>query len=243
LVHYFTNRYTRPSKIRVPAKQQQQGGVTMALAFAEQRSNNNKNEKQKQEEVNQGLNEAMVGVVKELVAVLEGRTRAIQEEMRVHAAARINAALAWLVEQTLAMPRRVAPEWRRYYRFRRRRRWWRNREQHMHAHGDGDGGGRTIRSRRKSNSGPSMTFKDPFCRALRLIYLIIYFCFQVSSHEYDIAVIVFPLIKLATSTVQHDDLSREYDKSNDGLATFRISSLWQYMVFHTYALLTKAREP
>jgi hypothetical protein len=53
------------------------------------------------------------------------------------------------------------------------------------------------------------------------------------------------MIKLATSTVQqHDDLTREYDKSNDGLATFTISSLWQYMVCHTsYTLLTKAREP
>jgi hypothetical protein len=34
----------------------------MALAFTEQWSNNNKNEEPKQEEVNQGLNEAMVGV-------------------------------------------------------------------------------------------------------------------------------------------------------------------------------------
>jgi N-acetylglutamate synthase/N-acetylornithine aminotransferase len=83
----------------------------MALAFTEQRSNINKNEEPKQEEVNQGLNEAMVGVAKELVAVLEGRTRAILEETRVQAAARRNAALAWLVEQSLAMPRRVAPEW------------------------------------------------------------------------------------------------------------------------------------
>jgi hypothetical protein len=102
----------------------------MALAYTEQRSNNTDNEEPKQEEVNQGLNEAMVGVAKELVAVLEGRTRAIREEMSVQAAARRNAALAWLVEQSLAMPRRVAPEWRRYHRIRHRRRWWRNREQH-----------------------------------------------------------------------------------------------------------------
>jgi hypothetical protein len=51
------------------------------------------------------------------------------------------------------------------------------------------------------------------------------------------------MIKLATSTVQNDDLSREYEKSNDGLATFRLSSLWQYTVCRTYTLLTKAREP
>jgi hypothetical protein len=44
----------------------------MALAFTEHQSNNNKNEEPKQEEVNQGLNEAMVGVAKELVVVLEG---------------------------------------------------------------------------------------------------------------------------------------------------------------------------
>jgi hypothetical protein len=101
----------------------------MALAFTAQRSNNNNNEELKQEEVNQGLSEAMVGVAKELVAVMEGATMVMREEMRVHAAARRNAALARLVEQSLAMPGRVAPEWRRYYRFRRRRRWWRNREQ------------------------------------------------------------------------------------------------------------------
>jgi hypothetical protein len=138
--------------------------------------------------VKQGLNEAMVGVAKKLVAVMEGRTRAIREEMRAQAAARRNAELAWLVEQSLAMPRQVALEWRRYYRFRRRRRWW------MHAHGDGDR--RTIRSRRKSNSGPLTTYKDPFHHALRLIYFIIYFCFQVSSHKSDIAVIVFPLARV-----------------------------------------------
>jgi hypothetical protein len=83
----------------------------MALAFTEQGSNNKKNEEPKQEEVNQGLNEAMVGVAKGLVAVLEGQTRAIREDMRVQAAARRNAVLAWLVEQSLAMPRRVAPAW------------------------------------------------------------------------------------------------------------------------------------
>jgi hypothetical protein len=168
----------------------------MALAFMEQRSNNNKNEEPNQEEVNQGLNEAMVGVVKELVAVLEGRTRTIREEMRVQAAVRRNAALAWLVEQPFAMPRRVAPERRRYCRFRRRRRWGRNWEQHACPWGWGRDG-RTIRSRRKSNWGPSTTYKDPFCRALWLIYLIIYFCFQVSSHKSDIAVIVFPLARVA----------------------------------------------
>jgi hypothetical protein len=47
--------------IRVPAKQYHQEGVTMALAFTDQRSSNNKNEEPKQEELNQGLNEAMVG--------------------------------------------------------------------------------------------------------------------------------------------------------------------------------------
>jgi hypothetical protein len=86
----------------------------MALTFNEQRINNRNNEDPKQEEVNKGLNKDTVGVAKELVAVMEGRTRAIQEDMRVHAAARINAALAWIVEQSLAMPRRVAPEWRRH---------------------------------------------------------------------------------------------------------------------------------
>jgi hypothetical protein len=93
----------------------------MALAFTEQWSNTNKIEELKQEEMNQGLNEAMVGVAKELVAMLEGQTRATREEMRVHAAARRNAALAWQVEQSLTMSRRVTQEWRRYYRFRRRR--------------------------------------------------------------------------------------------------------------------------
>jgi hypothetical protein len=48
---------------------------------------------------------------------------------------------------------------------------------------------------------------------------------------------------MAYSTIQNDDLAREYDKMNDSLATFRISSVWQYMVCHTYTLLTKAREP
>jgi hypothetical protein len=51
------------------------------------------------------------------------------------------------------------------------------------------------------------------------------------------------MIKIANSTVQNDDLSREYEKSNNDLATFRISSLWQYMVCHTYTLPTKALEP
>jgi hypothetical protein len=66
-------------------------------------------------------------------------------------------------------------------------------QNNIHAHGDGNGDGRTIRSRRKSNSGPSTTYKDPFCRALLLIYLIIDFCFQISSHKSDIAVIFFLL--------------------------------------------------
>jgi hypothetical protein len=35
-------------------KQQQQQGVTMALAFTDQKTNNTKKEEQKQEEVNQG---------------------------------------------------------------------------------------------------------------------------------------------------------------------------------------------
>jgi hypothetical protein len=51
------------------------------------------------------------------------------------------------------------------------------------------------------------------------------------------------MIKIANLTVQNDDLTREYDRINDRLATFRISGLWQYMVCHTYTLLTKAREP
>jgi hypothetical protein len=42
---------------------------------------------------------------------------------------------------------------------------------------------------------------------------------------------------MAYSAVQNDDLT------NDRLATFRISSLWQYIVCHTYTLLTKAGEP
>jgi hypothetical protein len=46
-------------------------------------------------------------VLKELVAQLEARTWAIREEMRVQVAARRNTALAWLVEESLAMPRRV----------------------------------------------------------------------------------------------------------------------------------------
>jgi hypothetical protein len=37
-----------------PAKQQQQQGVTMALALTNQRTNNNTKEEPKQEEVNQG---------------------------------------------------------------------------------------------------------------------------------------------------------------------------------------------
>jgi hypothetical protein len=45
----------------------------------------------------------------------------------------------------------------------------------------------------KATRGPSTTYKDPFCRALRLIYLIIDFCFQISSHKSNIAVIVSPL--------------------------------------------------
>jgi hypothetical protein len=56
-------------------------------------------------------------------------------------------------------------------------------QNNIHAHGDGNGDGRTIRSRRKSNSGPSTTYKDPFCRALLLIYLMIDFCFQIFSHK------------------------------------------------------------
>jgi hypothetical protein len=65
-----------------------------------------------------------------------------------------------------------------------------------HANGDGNGDGRKIRSRRKSNSGPSTTDKDPFCRALRLVYLIINFRFQISSYKSDIAVILFPLARV-----------------------------------------------
>jgi hypothetical protein len=53
----------------------------------------------KQEKLNQ--------VLKELVAQMEARTWAIREEMRVQAAARRNTALVWLVEQSLAIPRRV----------------------------------------------------------------------------------------------------------------------------------------
>jgi hypothetical protein len=48
---------------------------------------------------------------------------------------------------------------------------------------------------------------------------------------------------MAYSTVQNDDLTRGDGKMNGRLATFRISSLWQYMVWHSYTLLTKAREP
>jgi hypothetical protein len=58
----------------------------------------------------------------------------------------------------------------------------------IHAHGDG----RTMRSRRKSNSDPSTTYKDPYCRALLLLYLIIDFSFQISSHKSDIADCVSP---------------------------------------------------
>jgi hypothetical protein len=47
------------------------------------------------------------------------------------------------------------------------------------------------------------------------------------------------MIKVAVSTVQNDDLSREYDKSSDGCATFRFSTLWQYKVCHTYTLHSK----
>jgi hypothetical protein len=61
-----------------------------------------------------------------------------------------------------------------------------------HAHGDGNGDGRTIMGCRKSNSGPSTTYKDPFCRALLIIYFKIYFCFQISSHKSDIADCVSP---------------------------------------------------
>jgi hypothetical protein len=45
-------------------------------------------------------------------------------------------------------------------------------------------------------SGPLTTYNYHFCRALRLIYLIIYFCFQVSSRKSDIVVIVFPLARV-----------------------------------------------
>jgi hypothetical protein len=165
----------------------------MTLASTEQRSNNNKNEEPKQEEVNQGLNEAMVGVAKELVAVLEGRTREIREEMRVHAAARRNAALAWLVEQSLAMPRRVAPEWRRYYRSHRRRRWWRNREEHACPWG---WGWADNQEPSKKQLGPIDDVQRTFLSCPSINFLNIYFCFQVSSSKSDIAVIVFPLARV-----------------------------------------------
>jgi hypothetical protein len=104
---------------------QQQEGVTMVHAFTDQRSNSNKKEEPQQEEAGQGLKGGLLWeqmgwitsmVAKELVAVLEGRTWAIREEMRVQAAARRNTRL---VEHAVAMPRRVAPECRQYYRFRR----------------------------------------------------------------------------------------------------------------------------
>jgi hypothetical protein len=44
------------------------------------------------------------------------------------------------------------------------------------------------------------------------------------------------MIKLATSTVQNDDLIREYSKSSDGFTTFRLSTLLQFKVCHTYPL-------
>jgi hypothetical protein len=59
---------------------------------------------------------------------------------------------------------------------------------------------------------------------------------------YDIGTVIM-MIKMAYSTVKNDDLTWEYNKMNNRLASFRISSLWQYIVCHTYTLITKAREP
>jgi hypothetical protein len=54
-------------------------------------------------------------------------------------------------------------------------------------------GGQSGAVKKATRAHRRRTTKYHFCCALRLIYLIINFFFQISSHKSDIAVIVFPL--------------------------------------------------
>jgi hypothetical protein len=167
----------------------------MALAFADQWSNNNKNEEPKQEKLNQGLNEAMVGAngVSNFGAEGAGgiagganmdntggeESAGSGEKKRgiVVASGGVTRNASASGDGTTGSAASGAGGGTR---------------KNIQARGDGNGDGRTIRSRRKSNSGPSTTYKDPFCSALLLIYLIIDFSFQISSLKPDIAVFFSP---------------------------------------------------
>jgi hypothetical protein len=166
----------------------------MALAFVDQWSNNNKNEEPKQEKLNQGLNEAMVGAngVSNFGAEGAGGTAGganmdntggdesagSGEKKRGIGVAcgGVSRNASASGDGTTGSAASGAGGGTR---------------KNIQAHGDGDG--RTIRNRRKSNSGPLTTYKDHFCSALLLIYLIIDFSFQISSLKPDIAVFFFSL--------------------------------------------------
>jgi hypothetical protein len=167
----------------------------MALALSDQWSNNNKNEEPKQEKLNQGLKEAMVGAnrVNKFGAAGAGGTagganmgNTVVDESTYSGEKKhgIGVASGTVTHNASASgdgttgsaPRGAVG----------------GTGNNIHAHGDGNGDGPKIRSRQKSNSGPSTTYKDPFCRALLSIYLIIDFCFQIISHKLDIADCVSP---------------------------------------------------
>jgi hypothetical protein len=164
----------------------------MALAFADQWSSNNKNEEPKQEKLNQGMNEAMVGAngVNNFGAEGAGGTagganmdntggdESAGSGEKKHCIGVASGGVTYNAsasgDGTTGSAASGAGGGTR---------------NNIQAHGDG----RTIRNHRKSNSGPSTTYTDPFCRALLLIYLIIDFSFQISSLKPDIAVIFFSL--------------------------------------------------
>jgi hypothetical protein len=172
----------------------------MALAFADQWSNNNKNEEPKQEKLNQGLNKAMMGAngVNNFGAEGAGGTAgganmdntggdksagSGEKKDDTGVASGGVTRNAWASgDGTTGSATSGAGGGTRN-----------NIQAHRDGNGNGDGDGRTIRTRPKSNSGPSTTYKDPFCRAHLLIYLIIDFSFQISSFKPDITVIFFSL--------------------------------------------------
>jgi hypothetical protein len=170
----------------------------MALVFVDQWSNNNKNEGPKQEKLNQGLNEAMVGAngVNNFGAEGAGGTAggANMENTREDDSAGSGEKEHGIGVASGGVTRNASASGDGTTGSAASGAGGGTRNNILvQAHGDGNGDGRTIRNRRKSNSGPSTTYKDPFCRALLLIYLIIDFSFQISSLKPDIAVIFFSL--------------------------------------------------
>jgi hypothetical protein len=162
----------------------------MALAFADQWSNNNKNEEPKQEKLNQGLNEAMVGANGVKNSGAEGAGGANMENTRGDDSAGSGEKKHGIGVASGGITRNASASGDGKSGSAASGAGGGTRNNILvQAHGDG----RTIRNRRKSNSGPSMSYKNPVCHALLLIYLIIDFSFQISSLKPDIALIFFSL--------------------------------------------------